>query len=102
MKKLEPNAARERVAELPAWRYDESTGAITRKFAFADFPQAFAFMTEVALVAEKRDHHPEWSNVYNKVEIKWTTHDAGGLTDRDIELARLCDAAFERHARAGK
>jgi len=87
---------------LPQWRYDESKGAITRKFAFSGFAQAFAFMTEVALVAEKRDHHPEWSNVYNKVEITWTTHDAGGLTDRDIELARACDAAFERHARAVK
>ena len=69
---------------------------------FADFAEAFAFMTQVALIAEKRNHHPEWSNVYNKVEITWTTHDAGGLTDRDIELARACDAAFERHARAVK
>jgi 4a-hydroxytetrahydrobiopterin dehydratase len=102
MKKLGPNAARERAAELTEWRYDELTGAITRKFTFVDFTQAFAFMTEVALAAEKRDHHPDWSNAYNKVEIAWTTHDAGGLTDRDIALARVCDAAFDRHARAAK
>ena len=91
MKKLEPNAARERVAELPAWRYDESTGAITRKFAFADFAQAFAFMTAVALVAEKRDHHPEWSNVWNRVEITLTTHDANGLSQRDVNMAWAID-----------
>ena len=102
MKKLGPNAARERVAELPEWRYDELTGAISRKFAFADFAEAFSFMTEVALAAEKRDHHPEWSNVYNKVEVTWTTHDAGGLTELDIALARVCDAAFDRRARSAK
>lgn len=98
MKKLEPSVAKERVAELPHWRYDERSGAIMRKFVFGDFAQAFAFMTEVALAAEKRDHHPDWSNGYNKVEITWTTHDAGGLTDLDVALARVCDAAFDRHA----
>ena len=102
MKKLGPNAVRERAAELSEWRYDELTGAITRKFTFGDFTQAFAFMTEVALAAEKRDHHPDWSNAYNRVEITWTTHDAGGLTDRDIALARICDAAFDRHGRGAK
>jgi 4a-hydroxytetrahydrobiopterin dehydratase len=98
MKKLEPGIAKQRVAELPQWRHDEVSGAITRKFVFADFAQAFAYMTQIALAAEKHDHHPEWSNVYNRVEIKWTTHDAGGLTDRDLALARICDAAFERFA----
>ena len=102
MKKLGDNAARERVAELPDWRYDELTGAISRKFAFADFAQAFGFMTEVALAAEKHDHHPEWSNVYNKVEITFTTHDAGGLTELDLTLARAADAAFDRHTRTAK
>ena len=102
MKKLGAIAARERLAELQGWRYDELTGAISRKFAFADFPQAFAFMTEVALAAEKQDHHPDWSNAYNKVEVTWTTHDAGGLTELDIALARACDAAFDRHTRAAK
>lgn len=82
-------------AELPAWRYAaERGGTITREFVFADFVQAFAFMTRVALVAEKRDHHPEWRNVYNRVTITLTTHDAGGLTDKDIALARAADAAY--------
>ena len=102
MKKLAANAARERVAELSDWRYDELTGAISRKFAFADFAQAFGFMTEVALAAEKHNHHPDWSNVYNKVDVTWTTHDAGGLTDLDITLARACDAAFDRRQRTAK
>jgi len=102
MKKLGANAARERVAELVDWCYDELTGAMSRKFAFADFAQAFGFMTEIALAAEKHNHHPEWSNVYNKVEITWSTHDAGGLTELDITLARACDAAFDRHMRATK
>jgi 4a-hydroxytetrahydrobiopterin dehydratase len=102
MKKLGGNAARERVAELQDWRYDELTGAISRKFAFADFAQAFGFMTEVALAAEKHNHHPDWSNVYNKVDVTWTTHDAGGLTDLDITLARACDAAFDRRQRTAK
>ena len=102
MKKLGANAARERVAELPDWRYDELTGAISRKFAFADFAQAFGFMTEVALAAEKHDHHPDWSNVYNKVDITWTTHDAGGLTELDLTLAGACDAAFDRRTRPAK
>ena len=102
MKKLGANAARERLAELADWRYDELTGAISRKFAFADFAQAFSFMTEIALAAEKHNHHPEWSNVYNKVEITWTTHDAGGLTELDITLAGACDAAFDRRTRPAK
>jgi 4a-hydroxytetrahydrobiopterin dehydratase len=81
--------------ELPAWRFSaERGGTIRRDFVFADFVQAFAFMTRVALVAEKHDHHPEWSNVYNRVSITLTTHDAGGLTARDIALARAADAAF--------
>ena len=102
MKKLGLNAAKERVAELTDWRYDELNGAISRKFAFTDFANAFSFMTEVALAAEKRDHHPDWSNVYNKVEVTWTTHDAGGLTELDIALARICDAAFDRRAPTAK
>jgi 4a-hydroxytetrahydrobiopterin dehydratase len=102
MKKLGADAARGQVAQLQDWRYDEPTGAISRKFAFADFTQAFGFMTEVALAAEKHDHHPEWTNVYNRVEITWTTHDAGGLTELDLTLARACDAAFERRTRTAK
>lgn len=96
MKKLDPEAAARAVATLPLWRFDEHAGSITRKFVFGDFANAFAFMTQIALAADKHDHHPDWSNGYNRVEITWTTHDAGGLTERDIALARICDAAFER------
>lgn len=76
---------------LPDWDFDESRDAITRSFSFADFSEAFAFMTRVALLAEKADHHPEWSNVWNRVEIALTTHDAGGLSHRDIEMAEAID-----------
>lgn len=87
-------------AELPDWQFGaERGGAIRREFVFADFVQAFAFMTRVALVAEKSDHHPEWSNVYNRVAITLTTHDAGGLTAKDVALARAADAAYAAFAR---
>ena len=77
------------LVELPGWNRDGD--AIVRKYRFADFTHAFAFMTRVALLAEKADHHPEWSNVYNRVEVRLTTHDAGGLTTRDVDLARAID-----------
>lgn len=80
---------------LPEWDYDESRDTITRGFTFADFNEAFGFMTRVALLAEKADHHPEWSNVWNRVEILLTTHDAGGLSERDIEMAQAIDALVE-------
>lgn len=80
---------------LPDWDYDDGRDAITRQFAFADFSEAFAFMTRVALLAEVADHHPEWSNVYNRVEILLTTHDAGGLSERDIEMAGKIDALVD-------
>lgn len=80
------------LAALPAWSLARGGDAIERKFEFADFSQAFAFMTRVALLAEKRDHHPEWSNVYNRVEIALTTHDAGGLSLRDVKMAKRIDA----------
>ena len=76
---------------LPEWNLRDDGLAIARQFKFADFSQAFAFMTRVALIAEKRDHHPEWSNVYNWVEITLTTHDAGGLSQRDIDMAAAID-----------
>lgn len=82
------------LATVPQWRHDEARRAIVREFAFPDFVHAFAFMTRVALEAEKRNHHPDWSNVYNRVTIALTTHDAGGLTERDFELARAIDAAY--------
>ena len=77
---------------LPDWDFDDARDAITRSIVFGDFAEAFGFMTQVALIAEKMDHHPEWTNVWNRVEITLTTHDAGGLSERDIELAEAIDA----------
>lgn len=88
----------ERAAALDAlgeWDYDEARDAITRQFMFADFVEAFGFMTRVAILAEKANHHPEWSNVYNRVDVLLTTHDAGGLSARDVALARAIDALVE-------
>lgn len=80
---------------LPDWDLDDARDAIRRSFSFADFSEAFAFMTRVALLAEKANHHPEWSNVWNRVDILLTTHDAGGLSSRDIALAQAIDALVE-------
>jgi 4a-hydroxytetrahydrobiopterin dehydratase len=77
--------------QLPHWDYDETAQGIRRTFKFTDFAEAFGFMTRVAIIAEKADHHPEWFNVYNRVEILLTTHDAGGLSRRDIDLAKAID-----------
>lgn len=77
--------------ELPAWTLRDDASAIYRSFRFADFSEAFAFMTRVALIAEKANHHPEWSNVYNRVEITLTTHDAAGLSQRDVNMAWAID-----------
>ena len=77
--------------ELDEWDFDEARDAITRTFTFADFSEAFAFMMRVALLAEKADHHPEWSNVWNRVVILLTTHDAGGLSQRDVDMAEAID-----------
>jgi 4a-hydroxytetrahydrobiopterin dehydratase len=81
----------EALGGLKGWRYDEGAGALKQDFKFKDFSEAFGFMTRVALLAQAADHHPEWSNVYNKVSIALTTHDAGGLTARDVELAKAID-----------
>lgn len=80
---------------LPDWDHDEARDAITRRFVFADFPEAFAFMARVALIAERMDHHPEWSNVWNRVDITLTTHDCGGLSPRDVTLAQAIDALVD-------
>ncbi|MCB2050614.1 MAG: 4a-hydroxytetrahydrobiopterin dehydratase [Novosphingobium sp.] len=80
------------LALLPGWTLAQDGLAIERTYTFADFSAAFAFMTRVALLAEQQDHHPEWSNVYNRVEITLTTHDAGGLSVRDVEMAKAIDA----------
>jgi 4a-hydroxytetrahydrobiopterin dehydratase len=80
------------LAGLPGWTHEPARDAIRRGFTFADFNAAFGFMTRVALLAEKADHHPEWSNVWNRVDILLTTHDADGLSQRDIDMARAIDA----------
>ena len=86
-------AARTRALKtLPGWLPSEKGDAIFKSFAFKDFAGAFGFMASIAVIAEAMNHHPEWFNVYNKVDVKLTTHDAGGLTRKDIELARAMDA----------
>lgn len=80
---------------LGEWDYDDARDALTRRFLFADFSEAFAFITRVALLAEKADHHPEWSNVWNRVDVLLTTHDAGGLSARDVEMATAIDALLD-------
>ena len=81
------------LAQLQGWRAAEGREAIVKTFRFPGFPEAFAFMTRIALAAEKLDHHPEWFNVYDRVDVTLATHDAGGVTDLDVRLARLMDAA---------
>lgn len=83
-------------AELTAWQKVDSRDAMQRSFRFKDFVEAWGFMNRVALLAEKQDHHPEWSNVYSRVEILLTTHDCKGLSARDVELARAIDRLVDR------
>lgn len=78
---------------LDGWRIAEGRDAITKEFRFRDFNAAFAFMARVALHAEKHDHHPEWFNVYNRVDVTLSSHDAGGVTNKDVELAHFMDEA---------
>ena len=96
MKKLDANARKTALKDLPNWREVQGRDAIARKFDFRDFNEAFGFMSRVALLAEKLDHHPEWFNVYNKVDVTLSTHDAGGLTDLDIRLAEAMDNLADR------
>jgi 4a-hydroxytetrahydrobiopterin dehydratase len=86
--KLDRAEATAAVAELDGWTLAADGTSITRSFAFKNFSEAFAFMTRVAMAAEKLDHHPEWSNIYKKVDVTLSTHDAGGLTQLDFDLAR--------------
>ena len=92
---LTPAERAEALRALPEWTLRDDASAIYRSFRFADFSEAFAFMTRVALIAEKDNHHPEWSNVYNRVVITLTTHDVQGLSTKDLELARVADQVFE-------
>ncbi|MEY8881424.1 4a-hydroxytetrahydrobiopterin dehydratase [Donghicola sp. XS_ASV15] len=78
--------------ESEGWTLNDAGTAIERRFKFPDFPNALAWMVKIGVAAEKMDHHPEWSNVYNRVDVRLTTHDAGGLTALDIQLARIMNA----------
>lgn len=89
--KISADARDKALADLPDWSHDTSADALYRDLKFKNFTEAFGFMTRVALLAEKAGHHPEWSNVYNSVSIKLTTHDAGGLTQKDVDLAKQID-----------
>jgi 4a-hydroxytetrahydrobiopterin dehydratase len=89
--KLAGDARKSALSRLKGWSEVGGRDAITKKFVFADFNQAFGFMTRAALVAEKLDHHPEWFNVYKTVEVTLSTHDAGGLTELDVKLAEAMD-----------
>ena len=89
--KLDAAARKAALARLPGWSETPGRDAITKKFVFPDFNTAFGFMTRAALVAEKLDHHPEWSNVYKTVDVVLSTHDAGGVTELDIKLAEAMD-----------
>ncbi len=89
--KLDDAARSQALAALPGWTAVEGRDAITKTFRFEDFNTAFGFMARVALLAERMDHHPEWFNVYNRVEVTLTTHEAGGITERDIRMARFME-----------
>lgn len=91
--KLTGEARRATLAGLKGWAEVQGRDAIRKEFRFKDFNAAFGFMARVALQAERMDHHPEWSNVYNRVDVTLSTHDAGGLTERDVKLARFMDDA---------
>jgi 4a-hydroxytetrahydrobiopterin dehydratase len=92
MGKLDTDARAAALKDLPEWHEIVGREAIARKFEFKTFSQAFGFMTRAALLAEKMDHHPEWFNVYNKVEVTLSTHDAGGVTEKDIAMAKAMDS----------
>lgn len=88
---LDENARTVALEGLPHWQYDAAAAGIRRTLKFADFADALGFMVRAGVLAEKADHHPEWFNVYNRVDILLTTHDAGGLSQRDIDLASAID-----------
>ena len=91
MKKLDASAKKAALKELAHWHDVQGRDAIARKFEFKDFNEAFGFMTRVALLAEKMDHHPEWFNVYKTVDVTLSTHDAGGVTENDIKMAEAME-----------
>lgn len=99
MPKLTGEARRAALAQLDGWTEAEGRDAIRKGFRFANFSEAFAFMTRVALAAEKMDHHPDWSNVYDRVEIELSSHDLGGVSERDTKLAAIIDKIARAMAR---
>lgn len=96
MPKLDSAARAAFLSQYPAWREVEQRDAIARHFEFEDFGAAFAFMSRVALLAEKMDHHPEWFNVYNKIDVTLSTHDAGGVTEKDVAMATAMEEFVRR------
>lgn len=92
IQKLTATERQTALTTLSDWAFDPDQDAITRQFKFKNFSQAFAFMTQVALLAEKADHHPEWHNVYNQLTVSLSTHSAGGLTQKDVDMAKAIDA----------
>ena len=90
--KLDESAIHMAMNTLGDWQISDDGIGLEKSFKFADFNAAFGFMTRVAMAADKADHHPEWSNVYNKVHLRWTTHSEGGVTNLDVKLAGLCNA----------
>ena len=96
VEKLSPDARKRFFEEFSGWSPNDDKDAASKEFHFADFNEAFGFMTRVAIAADKADHHPEWFNVYNKVRITLTTHDADGLSQRDVDLARFIEKAAQR------
>lgn len=101
MTPLDAASLPQHLAGLPGWTHHPERGAISRSLRFASFAEAFGFMAQMALVSEKLDHHPEWFNVYNRVDITLTTHDAGGLSERDIAWAKSADKACAAFVRQG-
>ena len=91
VEKLSDAARTQAMGQLPGWSAVEGRDAIAKTFRFKDFNAAFGFMSRVALLAERMDHHPEWFNVYNRVEVTLATHDAGGVTERDVRMAKFMD-----------
>lgn len=97
---IEAEHLAEQLKARAGWTIATDEKAIEKSFRFADFSSAFAFMTRVALAAEKANHHPEWSNVWNRVEIRLSSHDAGGITAKDLKLATIIDRIADETARA--
>jgi 4a-hydroxytetrahydrobiopterin dehydratase len=92
MKKLDAKARKAALTKLKGWKDVKGRDAIAKSFKFKDFNEAFGFMTRVALLADKMDHHPEWFNVYNRIDVTLSTHDAGGVTQNDIDMATAMEA----------